>query len=308
MDDRSLHRVLPRDTAYWRCQFRSSRFQRVGTRLPTRWPSSSTPSEQMRLPSSRPGQPAAVNRYLLPHEHQVITVRKHPAILIGPSIEALAGLLVAAVLTATILHGNDPLVFVVWIAWIALFLRMVWKTVNWAVDFFVVTSQRMLLTTGVLTRKVAMMPLAKVTDMSFRRSFAGRLFGYGEFIVESAGQDQAFRIVDHIPYPEQHIWKSVGCYFRAARARPPRTPRPGRTSPTTKPATSPLPRGSCGRTIDFGRPAARACPGREPYGGVMRSRTGCGPGEDHATPLRARASQQARHPDPQSRRRRAPLS
>ena len=149
----------------------------------------------------------------MPHEHQVITVRKHPAILIGPSIEALAGLLVAAVLTATILHGNDPFVFVVWIAWIALFLRMVWKTVNWAVDFFVVTSQRMLLTTGVLTRKVAMMPLAKVTDMSFRRSFAGRLFGYGEFIVESAGQDQAFRVVDHIPYPEQLYLEVCGMLF-----------------------------------------------------------------------------------------------
>ncbi|MGD0376226.1 MAG: PH domain-containing protein [Streptosporangiaceae bacterium] len=167
----------------------------------------------MRLPSAGPAGPAAVNRYLLPHEHQVITVRKHPAILIGPSMEALAGLLVAAVLTATILHGNGYVVFVVWLAWIALFLRMVWKTVNWAVDFFVVTSQRMLLTSGVLTRKVAMMPLSKVTDMSFRRSFAGRLFGYGEFIVESAGQDQALRTVDHIPYPEQLYLEICGMLF-----------------------------------------------------------------------------------------------
>ena len=167
----------------------------------------------MRLPSSGPAGPAAVNRYLLPHEHQVITVRRHPAILIGPSLAALAGLLVAAVLTATILHGNGPLVFVVWIAWIALFLRMVWKTVNWAVDFFVVTSQRMLLTSGVLTRKVGMMPLSKVTDMSFRRSFAGRIFGYGEFIVESAGQDQALSRIDHIPYPEQLYLEVCGMLF-----------------------------------------------------------------------------------------------
>ena len=40
-----------------------------------------------------------------------------------------------------------------------------------------------------------MMPLTKVTDMSFKRSFPGRLLGYGEFIVESAGQDQALRNV-----------------------------------------------------------------------------------------------------------------
>jgi hypothetical protein len=167
----------------------------------------------MRLSTPGASGPAAVNRYLLPHEHQVITVRRHPAILIAPSIEALGGLLVAAVLTATILHGNSLLVFIVWLAWIALFLRMVWKTINWAVDFFVVTSQRMLLTSGVLTRKVAMMPLSKVTDMSFQRSFAGRLLGYGEFIVESAGQDQALRTVDHIPYPEQLYLEVCGMLF-----------------------------------------------------------------------------------------------
>ena len=38
----------------------------------------------MRLIAPRNAGPAAVNKYLLPHEHQVITVRKHPAVLIGP--------------------------------------------------------------------------------------------------------------------------------------------------------------------------------------------------------------------------------
>jgi len=55
-----------------------------------------------------------------------------------------------------------------------------------------------------------MMPLAKVTDMSFQRPPMGRLLGYGEFIVESAGQNQALRIVDHLPYPEQLYSRSAG--------------------------------------------------------------------------------------------------
>ena len=140
-------------------------------------------------------------------------MRRHPAVLIGPSVLALAGLLAAGVLTATILHGNHVLVYAVWIGWLVLFGRMVWKAVNWAVDFFVVTSHRILLTSGVLTRKVAMMPLTKVTDMSFQRSFAGRLLGFGEFIVESAGQDQALRNIDHIPYPEQLYLEVCGMLF-----------------------------------------------------------------------------------------------
>jgi len=166
----------------------------------------------MRLPTGATDR-AAVNRYLLPNEQQVITVRRHPAILIGPSVLTLGGLIVAGVLTATVLHGNGALVTVVWVAWLVLFVRMIWKAINWAVDFFVVTSHRILLTSGVLTRKVGMMPLAKVTDMSFQRSFAGRLLGYGEFIVESAGQDQALRNIDHIPYPEQLYLEVCGMLF-----------------------------------------------------------------------------------------------
>ena len=82
-------------------------------------------------------------------------------------------------------------------------VRALWLAASWSVDYFVVTSRRMILTSGLLTRKVAMMPLNKVTDMSFQRTFPGRLFGYGEFILESAGQDQALRNIPYIPYPEQ---------------------------------------------------------------------------------------------------------
>jgi Bacterial PH domain len=155
---------------------------------------------------------AAVNRYLLPREEQVATVRRHPAVLIGPSALAVAGLLVAAVLSATVL-GSSPLKWVIWLLWVGLVGNLVWKAVNWAVDYFVVTSERILLTTGFLTRKIAMMPLTKVTDMSFQRSFAGRMLGYGDFIVESAGQDQALRTVDHIPYPEQLYLLICGMLF-----------------------------------------------------------------------------------------------
>ncbi len=49
---------------------------------------------------------------------------------------------------------------------------------------------------GVFTRRVAMMPLMKVTDMSYNRSVLGRLVGYGEFVLESAGQEQALRTVE----------------------------------------------------------------------------------------------------------------
>ena len=66
-----------------------------------------------------------------------------------------------------------------------------------------------------LTRKVAMMPMSKVTDMSFQRSFGGRILGYGELIVESAGQNQALDRVTYIPYPEQLYLLVCGILFPA---------------------------------------------------------------------------------------------
>src|SRR5215467_8270099 len=146
---------------------------------------------------------AEVEKYLLPNEDHVATVRRHPAVLIVPTAQAVIGLLVAFALTATLLRGRGVLIWIVWGLWGLVMLRLVWEIINWAVDYFVITSKRILLTSGVFTRSVAMMPLTKVTDMSFRRSFAGRLLGYGEFVVESAGQDQALRTIDHIPYPEE---------------------------------------------------------------------------------------------------------
>jgi membrane protein YdbS with pleckstrin-like domain len=161
--------------------------------------------------NSHSGSPAAINKYLLPREVQVATVRQHPAVLIPASALTLAGLLLAGVLAATVVHGIAAVVM--WVAWLLLLLRLIWKVMNWSVDYFVVTTERLLLTWGFLTRRVNMMPLTKVTDMSFKRSFPGRLLGYGEFIVESAGQDQALRNVEFIPYPEQLYLLICGMLF-----------------------------------------------------------------------------------------------
>ena len=160
-------------------------------------------------------EPAQVARYLLPNETCVALVRRHPAVLLAASTQAIAGLLAAFVLTATLLRGHPLLMWIVWGLWGLLVLRLMWQAVNWAVDYFIITSKRILLTSGVFTRNVAMMPLSKVTDMSFRRSFAGRMLGYGDFIVESAGQDQALRTIDHIPYPEDLYRRVCGRIFDA---------------------------------------------------------------------------------------------
>jgi membrane protein YdbS with pleckstrin-like domain len=168
----------------------------------------------MRLAPNTDRVPASVNKYLLPHERQVISVHEHPAVLIGPIFLVLAGLALAGWLSNSVTHGNTTAIIVIWVLWGVLLLWLVFKVWDWAVHFFVVTSQRLVLVQGVIIRKVNMMPLTKVTDMSFQRSTIGRILGYGEFIVESAGQDQALSNVRFIPYPEQLYLEVCGLIFR----------------------------------------------------------------------------------------------
>ena len=141
---------------------------------------------------------AQVRRYLLPTERPVITTRRHWVVLLEPILSTAAGVAVAT-WAANAIGDTLPLVVnVLLLAMTALGLRLLWKLYDYRRDWFVVTDERLLLTYGVITRRVAIMPLTKVTDMSYNVSLAGRLLGYGEFVFESAGQDQALHTVNYL--------------------------------------------------------------------------------------------------------------
>jgi membrane protein YdbS with pleckstrin-like domain len=159
--------------------------------------------------------PAGVYRVLLPRERPSLTVRFHPAVLIRPLAEALGGLALAGLLSS-VARFNGTALLVIWLLWGILLLRLLFAIYEWLEDYFVVTPSRLMTVTGVIRKSVKMMPLTKVTDMRFERSPMGRLLGYGTFIVESAGQDQALRTIDRLPYPEQLYLEVCGLIFKDA--------------------------------------------------------------------------------------------
>src|SRR5215468_369255 len=146
--------------------------------------------------------PYAPERYLLPTERTVIRVRRHWAILSSDLLQVVGLVVLASVIS---LASPDTLGSY-WLAWWILLtavlrFALVWG--EWFVERFVVTDMRMIMISGIVTRKVAMMPLVKVTDMTYERSVMGQILGYGEFIVESAGQDQALSRVSFLPRPDR---------------------------------------------------------------------------------------------------------
>lgn len=168
----------------------------------------------MRLVASSNSAPASVNRYLLPHEQDVVTIRRHPAVLIGPIAAVLGALIIAGILSNTPLANSPASLAILWWLWLLVLVWFVWQVAEWSVNYFVITSARLLLTTGLVTRQVNMMPLGKVTDMRFERTLLGRFLGYGTFVMESAGQDQALSKISFIPYPEQLYLEVVGLIFK----------------------------------------------------------------------------------------------
>jgi uncharacterized membrane protein YdbT with pleckstrin-like domain len=82
-------------------------------------------------------------------------------------------------------------------AWIAIgvvaAVLFVWLTVipliRWRTTHFVVTTQRVLVREGVLSRSGIDIPMSRINSVQFRHSFFQRLLGCGTLVVESASDE-----------------------------------------------------------------------------------------------------------------------
>src|SRR4051812_35989680 len=145
-----------------------------------------------------------VARYLFPTERYRGEWKRHwihlsTPLLIGAGSTIVLGYL-AGFLTRQKINGLVTAAVLIWLAvigWVA------WRVFDWYFDRFILTNKRVMVVNGIVTRRVAMMPLLRVTDMKYEQSALGRMLSYGTFVLESAGQDQALREVKHLPNPNE---------------------------------------------------------------------------------------------------------
>lgn len=147
--------------------------------------------------------PAGLTPILLPGERLVTAVRAHWAKLAEPVATTTLGFIVAVWVDSNVTKSTQAFGTIVWWIFFALLARMLWCLLDWSHNWFVATDKRLLLRYGLISHKVAMMPLLKVTDMSYVRSIPGQFLGFGKFVLESAGQDQALREIKWVPNPDQ---------------------------------------------------------------------------------------------------------
>ena len=148
-----------------------------------------------------------LRRYVLAHERPVFASRLHWATLLEPILTTLAVTVVVALLHQATGAGG------VWVLWLLPAARLALRWAEWRYQWFVATDKRLVLTYGFVVHKVAMMPLMKVTDMSYTRTPMGQVLGYGRFVMESAGQDQALSRVNYVPDPDVTYRKLTDTIF-----------------------------------------------------------------------------------------------
>jgi membrane protein YdbS with pleckstrin-like domain len=142
------------------------------------------------------------DKYLIPSERAVVVTRRHWASMAKVGAGCAAVFLLALLI---VLYLSEEQFFAV-IGVLGLLGSLAWFGFAWwfwATEEFVITDKRVLVVNGVITRRVGIMPLTKVTDLTYERSVMGRLLGYGVFIMESAGQHQAMSRIEYLPKPDR---------------------------------------------------------------------------------------------------------
>ena len=123
-------------------------------------------------------------------ERGVFTRRRHPIVLWGVTLIALGfAAFVLFALVAGSLPASSFLVGLLFLVGDGLWWA--YQYLQWRKQWFGVTTKRILFLAGLIDKDIQMMPLSKLTDMTFKKTWIGDILGYGHFIVESAGQKQA---------------------------------------------------------------------------------------------------------------------
>jgi hypothetical protein len=182
---------------------------------------------------AHPGVPREVDRYLVPAEKVMFLTRLNILTVAEPVGSAAVGLVALALVQQKTPHGAAQTALMV--AWLVLAARAAWKVLEWYMQLFLATDRRLLLVHGVFNRQVDMMPVSKVTDMRYRRSWVGYVFGYGTFYLESAGQDQALSVVKWVPRPDAYYRKIQEILVIPAKGGPLRPSPTGLSLPVHEP-------------------------------------------------------------------------
>ncbi|MCW2974507.1 MAG: hypothetical protein JWN72_2780 [Thermoleophilia bacterium] len=168
----------------------------------------------------------SLTSYLGEQETTLLAVRQHPLALTRAARE-MATFVIPLLITAWGLAGVQLLrgpvadwgVRLCFALVLGFVLRMAWRVLQWEFERVVITDEKVIHIEGVLQRRIASTPLAKVSEFTVRQPLLGRIFGYGRLVVDvPGGRDQALHGLNFIPDPAG-VYRMVSDLGRRGRAK-----------------------------------------------------------------------------------------
>jgi len=124
-------------------------------------------------------------------EQLVLLLHPHWKTLIRPFLVAVLVVAAALVLEVVIPSGSVAAVERLVVAAVAILALMLWLMVpvlRWRTTTYELTTRRLKVRDGIVTRRGRDIPLARINDVSFSKGPLDRLLGSGRLVVESAGE------------------------------------------------------------------------------------------------------------------------
>ena len=132
-------------------------------------------------------------------EQPVLLLHPHWKTLIRPLLFAVIVIVVALVLEVVIPSGSGAAAERLVVAAIAILALMLWLMVpvlRWRTTTYELTTRRLQVRYGIVTRRGRDIPLARINDVSFSKGLLDRLLGSGRLVVESAGEHGQIVLTD----------------------------------------------------------------------------------------------------------------
>jgi membrane protein YdbS with pleckstrin-like domain len=142
---------------------------------------------------------------LTDEEQPVFVLHPHWKVLVRPVLIAVLVLAVALVGEALIPSGSGAATERLVVAAVAILVLMLWLIVpvlRWRLTTYELTTKRLRMRAGIVTRHGRDIPLIRINDVSFEKGPLDRLLGCGRLVVESAGEHGQI-VLTEIPHVER---------------------------------------------------------------------------------------------------------
>lgn len=134
-------------------------------------------------------------KLLAPGESIKFQMRPHWRALIGPII-----VLILDAFLGIFLLVITPWAWLKWVIGAAMVFFIIWPTLvhflRWVSTDYVFTDRRVIVRSGVLTKRGRDVPLSKINNVSFTVPALGRILNFGYLDIQSAGENDGLTIKD----------------------------------------------------------------------------------------------------------------